>query len=231
MASGLILFFYITSHLVNHALGLVSLETAEAGMSIAVEVWYSLPGTAMLYGAFAVHFMMALVAVYERRTLRLPPLELIRIALGFSMPVLLIGHVAATRLAYDLYGLSIRTYTRVVANLWASGQQGWQLGLLAPGWLHGCLGLHFAFNRRPWFQRSRLVLFSAALLLPVLSALGFIAMGRELMASPAAVAASLDYLSPSHVAQRLAIAQWKRACSTGTSRSSLRPSSRAKSAI
>ena len=49
MASGLILFFYITAHLVNHALGLVSLETAEAGMSIAVEVWYSLPGTAMLY--------------------------------------------------------------------------------------------------------------------------------------------------------------------------------------
>jgi adenylate cyclase len=208
MASGLILFFYITSHLVNHALGLVSLETAEAGMSIAVEVWYSLPGTAILYGAFAVHFMMALVAVYERRTLRLPPLELIRIALGFSMPVLLIGHVAATRLAYDLYGLD-STYTRVVANLWASGQQGWQLGLLAPGWLHGCLGLHFAFNRRPWFQRSRLVLFSAALLLPVLSGLGFIAMGRELAASPAAVAASFDFFSPTHAAQRLAIFQWK----------------------
>ena len=94
MGSGLILFFYITAHLVNHALGLVSLQTAEAGMSIAVEVWYSLPGTVLLYGAVAVHFVMALVAVYERRTFRLPPLELIRIALGFSMPVLLIGHVA-----------------------------------------------------------------------------------------------------------------------------------------
>jgi adenylate cyclase len=52
-------------------------------------------------------------------------------------------------------------------------------------------------------------LFSIALLLPVLSALGFIAMGRELASSPAAAAAALQYLSPDNAAQRLAIAQWK----------------------
>jgi len=63
MASGLILFFYISAHLINHALGLISLDTAEAGMAIAVEVWYSLPGTIALYGETAVHFMMALLAV------------------------------------------------------------------------------------------------------------------------------------------------------------------------
>ena len=139
MASGLILFAYIGAHLINHALGLISLDTAEAGMSIAVEVWYSTPGTIVLYGAFATHFMMALFAVYERRTFRLPPLELLRIVLGFTMPILLIGHAASTRLAYEMFGLS-SDYTRIVSNLWATGSQGWQLGLMAPGWLHGCLG-------------------------------------------------------------------------------------------
>src|SRR4051812_3149570 len=208
MASGLILFTYIGAHLINHALGLISLSTAEAGMEIAVEVWYSLPGTVLLYGAFAVHFMMALFAVYERRTFRLPPLELLRIVLGFTMPILLIGHAASTRLAYEIFGLS-SDYTRVVSHLWATGSQGWQLGLMAPGWLHGCLGLHFAFNRRWWYRQFRFVLFSAALLLPVLAALGFIAMGRELATSPAAAAAALQYLSPDNAAQRLAIAQWK----------------------
>jgi adenylate cyclase len=208
MGSGLILFFYITSHLINHSLGLISLQTAEAAMRIAVEVWSSWPGTIALYGAAAVHFLMALVAVYERRTFRLPPLELIRIALGFSMPVLLIGHVVATRLAYDLYGMS-SDYTRVVSALWASGQQGWQLGLMAPGWIHGCLGLHFAFNRRSWFRRFRLLLFATALLVPVLAGLGFIAMGRELQASPEAAAEALKFLSPDNTTQRLAISQWK----------------------
>lgn len=195
MASGLILFFYIGAHLINHALGLVSLGAAEAGMEVAVEVWYSLPGTVLLYGAFVIHFMMALYAVYERRTFLLPPLELLRIVLGFTMPILLIGHAASTRLAYEIFGLS-SDYTRVISNLWASGLQGWQLGLMAPGWLHGCLGLHFAFSRRWWYRRSRYVLFSGALLLPVLAGLGFIAMGKELAATPAAVAAAAEFLVP-----------------------------------
>jgi adenylate cyclase len=177
-------------------------------MEIAVEVWYSLPGTALLYGAFVIHFMMALFAVYERRTFRLPPLELLRIVLGFTMPILLIGHAASTRLAYEMFGLS-SDYTRVVSHLWATGSQGWQLGLMAPGWLHGCLGLHFAFSRRWWYRQFRFVLFSTALLLPVLAALGFIAMGKELATNPAAAAAALEYLNPDNAAQRLAIAQWK----------------------
>jgi hypothetical protein len=114
MTSGLILFIYIGAHLTNHALGLISLDTAERGMEIAVEVWYSVPGTLLLYGAAATHFVLALWAVYERRTFRLPPLELLRIALGFTLPIILIGHAANTRLAYELFGLS-SDYTRVVA--------------------------------------------------------------------------------------------------------------------
>jgi adenylate cyclase len=208
MASGLILFVYIGSHLLNHSLGLVSLHAAEAGMELAVEVWYSRLGTILLYGAAATHFLLALWAVYERRTFRLPPAELLRIALGFTLPILLIGHAAATRLAYEVFGLA-SDYTRVVSNIWMAGSQGFQLGLMAPGWLHGCMGLHFAFSRRPIYRRLRFVLFAVALLLPVLSALGFIAMGRELASNPAAVDASLQYLSPENAAQRLAIAQWK----------------------
>lgn len=208
MGSGLILFTYIGSHLLNHALGLISLGAAEAGMEIAVEVWYSPVGTFLLYGAAGTHFLMALWAVYERRTFRLPPAELLRIALGFTLPILLIGHAASTRLAYELFGLS-SDYSRVVANLWATGQQGFQLGLMAPGWLHGCMGLHFAFSRRPLYRQLRFVLFAIALLLPVLSALGFIAMGRELNTNPAAMEAARQFFSPDNAAQRLAIAQWK----------------------
>jgi adenylate cyclase len=207
MASGLVLFFYIAAHLLNHALGLISLAAAEEGLSLAVEFWYSLPGTILLYGAAATHFLLALWAVYERRTFRLPPAELLRIALGFTLPVILINHFANTRLAYDLFGLS-SDYTRVIANLWVADSQGMQLGLLAPGWLHGCLGLHFAFNRRPLYRRFRLLLFAGALLLPVFSAFGFIAMGKELSTNPAAAAAAQDYLGPGHAADRAGIARW-----------------------
>ena len=207
MASGLILFAYVTAHLVNHALGLISLDAAERGLGFAVAVWYSLPGTVLLYGAAATHFVLALWAVYERRTFRLPPAELLRIALGFTMPMILINHFANTRLAYELFGLS-SDYTRVIANLWVADSQGMQLGLLAPGWVHGCLGLHFAFNRRPLYHQLRFALFAVALLLPVFSGLCFIAMGRELSTNASAASAAQAYVGPAHAVERAGIALW-----------------------
>jgi adenylate cyclase len=54
--------------------------------------------------------------------------------------------------------------------------------LLVPGWLHGCLGVHLAFAQRPLYRRAHRWLFAAALMLPVLGGLGFLAMGRELAA-------------------------------------------------
>lgn len=208
LTSGLVLFAYITMHLANHALGLVSLDAAEAGLRIALVVWHSWPGTALLYGAFAIHFSNALWAIYEMRTFRMPPAELLRIVLGFWLPIALIGHVAATRIAFGLFSQS-STYSLVIGNLWASGLPGWQMGLLAPGWIHGCLGLHFAFNRRLFFIRLRYVLFALALLFPVLSAMGFLMMGRELVANAANSQVPVDYYNTMTALQRAAILQWR----------------------
>src|SRR6185295_6639862 len=142
-ASGVVLFTYVTVHLFCHALGLVSLRTAEDALTATAALWQSLPGTALLYGAVLVHVGLALLAVYERRTLRMPPLQALRIVLGLVMPISLIGHFVGTRYAYEAYGLPPE-YQRVVAILWSGGGQGLALGLLAPGWIHGCLGLRFA---------------------------------------------------------------------------------------
>jgi len=182
LASGLVLFAYVASHLANHALGLFSLATAERGLALAVAAWHSVVGTIVLYGAAGVHVTLAFAAIYRRRTLRMPPAELLRIVLGLGIPMLLIGHAIGTRIAWELYDASPE-YRRVVWGLWSSDSEGRQLALLVPGWLHGCLGLHFAFNRRRLYQRTHYALFGAALLLPVLAGLGFLSMGKELAAS------------------------------------------------
>ena len=136
LGSGLVLFAYVTAHLANHALGLVSVNVAEAGLRVAVAFWHSLPGTVLLYSAAAIHLALAMIAVYERRTLRMPAPEALRIALGFGIPLLLIGHFTSTRFAFELYGLR-SDYARIVWALWTSDGEGRQLALLAPGWLHG----------------------------------------------------------------------------------------------
>ena len=179
LSTGLVLFGYIALHLVNHALGLVSVALAECGLEWTLAVWHSVPGTLLLYGAAGVHVALAFDAIYSRRTLHAAPLDLVRILLGLGIPTLLIGHIATTRLSWEMYGQSSH-YSRVVWSLWMTNGQGRQLALLVPGWAHGCLGLHLAFAARPLYCRLRRALWSAALLLPVLGALGFIAMGKEL---------------------------------------------------
>jgi adenylate cyclase len=208
LISGLVLFAYVFLHLNNHALGLISLDTAEAGLRFSVFIWHSWPGTVVLYGAGLAHVFLAFYGLYQRRTLRLPPAELLRIALGLWLPVLLIGHVAATRISYALFG-SVPDYVHIVGGLWLSNAQGRQFGLLAPGWIHGCLGIQFAYNRTALFRRTRHVLFAIALLVPVLSGLGFVNLGREIVASPFAVEFQLNYFSPTYLAERAAIEQWR----------------------
>jgi adenylate cyclase len=178
LVSGLILFAYVAAHFTNHALGLISVTAAERGLRVAVAVWHTLPGTVLLYGAAGIHITLAFVALYDHRTMRMPPMELLRIVLGFGIPTLLIAHAVTTRLAFEAYGAQ-PSYARIVWMLWHSNHECRQLALLAPGWLHGCLGLNFAFGRRAWFQRMRLILFGAALLLPILATLGFLAMLKE----------------------------------------------------
>jgi adenylate cyclase len=178
LVSGLILFAYVTAHFANHALGLISIAAAERGLRFAVAGWHSVPGTVLLYGAAGIHISLAFVTLYEHRTLRMPPMELLRIALGFGIPTLLIAHAVTTRLAFEAYGTE-PTYARIVWMLWHSNHECRQMALLVPGWLHGCLGINFAFGRRAWFQRLRLILFGAALLLPALATLGFLEMLKE----------------------------------------------------
>ena len=179
LASGQVLWTYIACHFLNHALGLVSLAAAEGGLRIAAAVWQSWPGTVLLYGAFGVHLVLALTGLHQRHTLRLPPLELMRIAFGLTIPLLLFGHAVSTRVAYSWYGEAAQ-YQRVVSGLVRDGNTGWQLALLAPGWLHGCMGLNVAFRHRTWFQRHRALFIGAVIALPLLAAAGYGSMTRDI---------------------------------------------------
>jgi adenylate cyclase len=189
--SGLVMFAYIAMHLVNHALGIISLALAESGLRLALVFWRSPPATLLLYGAAAMHFSLALWTLYSRREWGLPFIEVLRLGSGFSLPLLLISHAVTTRLGDTLFAIK-PSYTAIVAGLLAAGTQGRQLALLAPGWLHGCLGLWIALRRFPALQRMRNWLVAFAVVVPVAAALGFIRMAQEVSATRAPPPAGTD---------------------------------------
>src|SRR5579871_831848 len=93
LASGLVMFAYVTTHFINHSLGLVSLDLMDRSLQGIYKVWASDLGTMLLYGAFAIHYCLALWALWLRRSLKMPLAEALQLVLGFCIPFILTAHV------------------------------------------------------------------------------------------------------------------------------------------
>ena len=168
------MFAYVTSHFVNHAMGLVSVALMDRVLGRVYVVWASRPGTVLLYGSFAIHYGLALWALWRRRTLRMPAAEAAQLVLGFCIPFLLVEHVVATRVADTYFHADFGYYASVLLQY--SVLTPWrgmlQLAVLLVAWVHAVIGLRFSLMLRPWYPRWQPVLFALALLLPTLAILG-----------------------------------------------------------
>ncbi|MGF6899731.1 adenylate cyclase [Paraburkholderia sp. GAS348] len=172
LASSVVLLTYLSLHLENHALGIWSLDLAARG-------------TVLLYGSAGLHFALALRTVYDRRhqwTLQLA--EWVRLWAGLSLPVLLIRRAVAAHLAASLYGFE-PDYKKIVVSLTTSGTQGLQLARLAPGCVHNRLVLWIRFRHYPFVRLAKPALIPALVILPSLSAAGFVQMARAVLAANA----------------------------------------------
>lgn len=179
LASGLVLFAFVLSHLLNHAVGLLSLAAATAVQGWFVAFWRALPVTAVLLGALALHFALALWAIYRRRILRMPAWEAVQIAVGLAIPPLLAGHLVGTRIAAELAGTQT-AYAYVIWNILQDPLRVvLQFLLLLVAWTHGAIGLHFWLRLQDWYLASYRIWRGLAAAVPVLALAGFVLMGRE----------------------------------------------------
>lgn len=181
LVTGVILLTYLSTHLLNHSLGLISLEAMEAGRVWFLALWRNAAGTTALYGSLLVHFGLALWAIYQRHHLRMPLWEALQLALGLCIPPLLAVHFVGTRMAYEWHGVE-DSYAKTVMTLWyTSPVHGVRQALLiAIAWTHGCIGFHFWLRLCRCYSRHAALFFAFALLLPVLALLGFAQAGRQI---------------------------------------------------
>jgi adenylate cyclase len=176
LASGLVLFSYVFLHFLNHSLGNFSLEAMEQGAQYAELIWRNPVGIVLLYGAFAVHLALAFWAIYIRRHLRMGWVEGARLVLGLLIPILVLQHALAERLAYAYFNIQPH-YRHALLLYWVgdplnSGLK--QLGLFFVAWLHGCIGLHLWLRARPFYRRAAPFLLALAVLVPTIALLGLL---------------------------------------------------------
>jgi adenylate cyclase len=182
--SGLVMLAYVAMHLLNHAVGLVSLEAMEDVLWYIFRVWSNRPAQALLYGGFLVHYALALWALWQRRTLRLRGSELSQIILGFAIPILLARHVVGTRIADNFFHTDTGYYAYLLWLYFVRvPEYGYlQMLVLVVAWGHAMIGLHFWLRVRPWYARLQPAALVIAVLVPVLSLLGMIEAGRQVIA-------------------------------------------------
>jgi adenylate cyclase len=179
LASGLVLFAYLLSHFLNHALGNVSMAALASGVYYHTLFWQFLPITILFYTACLVHTALGIWALYERRQFRWKAMEPLQLVLGLSVPALVIAHIIGVRLGQTLYGHE-KLYPQVlfVYWVWAPWRIGMMLAVMTVSWVHGCIGLYFWLRMKAFYKRAAPLLLAAAVLIPTLAMLGFYQGGR-----------------------------------------------------
>src|SRR5271166_5346224 len=202
LASGLVLFTYVTLYFANNALGNISVDAMEKGLLLQKMLWQSPPGAILLYGALLTHMSLGFWALYERRQFRWTRLEATQLTLGLLIPFLLTDHVFGTRIALSAFGLD-KGYAQELFKFWVGSPPfgALQAVLLLIVWIHGSIGIHFWLALKPFYPRVRTVLFSVAVLLPALALLGYFQGGRQTLQSAKDPVWRAQHLTPAHVGE------------------------------
>jgi adenylate cyclase len=182
IASGLVLFAYAFLHFLNIGLGLIDPVWMDRMQEWRQFITRSTLGTIVLYGAFTVHIVFALVRLAARRSLRMPFGELAQSAIGLVIPILLIAHIVHTRAAHEIF--QVQDDMGYIMVLLHGTWDGWKQSLLLLiVWGHGCAGLHFWLRGRAWWRRAVPTLVGIAVFVPAFALAGFLVEGRRVKAA------------------------------------------------
>ena len=185
LATGLVLFSYVLTHLLNHAVGVLSLDAMLTVEPYFISLWHAWPMTALLAGAALIHLSLALWSIYRRRQLRMPRWEAAQLLFGLLIPPVLVDHAVYTRAAEALYGVHDDYVFVLLAFATNPPRAALQAALLTVAWIHGCIGLNFWLRLRPWYRASQPLALALAALVPVLALIGFYDGMREVLAHAA----------------------------------------------
>src|SRR3954452_15623909 len=182
LVCGLMLFAYLVSHFLNHALGNISMDALAAGLRYHIALWRFLPVAILFYTAALVHMALGIWALYQRRQFRWRAIEPMQLVLGLSIPALVITHIAGVRIGQTLFGHE-KFYPQVLFAYWIVWPyKMWLMfAVMTTAWIHGCIGLYFWLRMKAFYQSGAPFLLAAAVLVPTLAFLGLYQAGRTVV--------------------------------------------------
>ena len=183
LGCGLVLYSYLISHFLNHALGNISMEALAIGVYYHTLFWQFLPVAIVFYASALIHSGLGIWALYQRRQFHWRAIEPLQLVLGLSIPALIIAHIVGVRLGQSLFG-NEKLYPQELYSFWvAHPYRIWLMSaVLIIAWIHGSIGLYFWLRMKAFFKHAAPFLLAAAVLVPNLALLGFYQAGRTVVA-------------------------------------------------
>ncbi len=181
IATGLYLLAYITSHLINLSLGLVSIETMDAARPYLSGVWGNAITQPILTTALVVHYSIGLWSIYTRPSISGTAQDVVQALSGLAIIPLMAIHSVGVIM---LQNASVEVdYNLILRVFWVSnpGYGLMQVMLISAAWVHGCAGLFMWLRAKPSVVRLLPWLYPLAVAIPVLALLGFTEAGRVVL--------------------------------------------------
>ena len=184
MYSGLIIFLYVTIHLLNHSLGLVSIKLMDQVSDYVSNFVRINAVSAILYLSFLIHLVFGLSSLFKRRSFNMSSKDWAQLILGLTLPWILIVHLIANGYATRFENLE-SSYALLVLATWVFDTKYIFLYnlLLVATWVHGIIGIQNITQNSEFYNKNKLFFTVVVWIVPILSVLGYTSAGKELISS------------------------------------------------
>ncbi len=181
IVSGLYLLAYVTSHLLNLSLGLISIQAMDVARPYLSGFWTGDFSGPFLGLMLLVHYLIGLWTIFRKPVLNGTTQDMLQVLTGVFVIPLLATHVIGVSMLGDV-GVDL-DYLAINRLFWVSNPEIGllQVVLVSVVWVHGCAGLFTwlrsksqAVNILPW-------LYPLAVAVPVFALLGFVQAGRSVL--------------------------------------------------
>jgi len=178
--TGLILFAFIAGHLINMALGVVSLQWVENSRPYFMFIWANPVGGNILLISIVLHMVLGMHALYLRNTLKMSAYDLVQFLSAVLIMPLLIPHAWGVVGSMTLLNFQL-TFPYMIQFFWIEtpleGLR--QVLLVVVIWVHACIGMFTWLRLRSWWPTVGPYIYPLAVAIPVLALLGFAEGGNK----------------------------------------------------
>ena len=179
MYSGIIIFLYVTVHLINHSVGLISLDAMESMRHAVSAISKSFLVTVFLYGSIIIHTVLGFQYLLTKRSFKMPAKDWVQLVTSFMLPLVLLPHIVTNGYA-PRFEEAKTSYTIFMEGTLDAGGLIFLSLFIIFVWVHGIIGITSMVNFHPVYQKYKNAFLGIFWLLPILAVLGFTTSRKEL---------------------------------------------------